>query len=82
MLLKLGSDFEKEFHQIKDAREKRKKEHNENLAKCLKTMSSKIGSSIQMRVDDLIQANRRRQAYHDLNKIMAVYCVLYTVFAA
>ena len=65
------SDFEKEFNQLKDAREKRKKEHNENLAKCLKTMTSKIGLSILMRVDELIQANRWRQAYYDLDKILA-----------
>ena len=62
------SDLEKEYNQLKDAREKRKKEHNENLAKCLKTMRSKIGLSILMRVDELIQAlaNRWRQAYCDL----------------
>jgi len=65
------SDYEREFQTLNDNRLKRKKEYDENLAKCLKTITGKIGPAILMRVNQLILDNRWRQVYHDLSVNLA-----------
>jgi len=64
------SDFEREFHALKEAREKRKIQHEVNVAKCLKTVTARIGASILMRVDGLMRSNSWRQVYYDLNVML------------
>ena len=67
------SDFEREFQTLKENRLKRKDKYDEIQAKCLKTITAKIGPALLMRVNELILVNRwtRSQVYHDLNKDLA-----------
>ena len=57
---KMRSDFQREFQTLNDNRMKRKDKYDENLAKCLKTITAKIGPALLMRVNDLILVNRWR----------------------